>query len=54
MINHNSFSLRPPTGRGLLTAGFLMAALALSACETAEGFGQDVEDLGEDIQEEAD
>ncbi|HBU96368.1 MULTISPECIES: entericidin A/B family lipoprotein [Thalassospira] len=27
--------------------------LGLAACETAEGFGQDVEDAGEAIQEEA-
>tara|TARA_R100000988_G_C3939464_1_gene135475 strand:- start:369 stop:509 length:141 start_codon:yes stop_codon:yes gene_type:complete len=28
--------------------------LGLAACETAEGFGEDVEDAGEAIQEEAD
>tara|TARA_B100000519_G_C14232576_1_gene433154 strand:+ start:1037 stop:1177 length:141 start_codon:yes stop_codon:yes gene_type:complete len=27
--------------------------LGLAACETAEGFGEDVEDAGEAIQEEA-
>tara|TARA_R110002095_G_scaffold99608_1_gene87615 strand:- start:85 stop:318 length:234 start_codon:yes stop_codon:yes gene_type:complete len=27
--------------------------LGLAACETADGFGQDVEDAGEAIQEEA-
>ncbi|WP_175581431.1 entericidin A/B family lipoprotein [Thalassospira lucentensis] len=28
--------------------------LGLAACETAEGFGRDVEDAGEAIQSEAD
>lgn len=31
----------------------LLSALALSACNTAEGFGEDVEKVGESIQEEA-
>ena len=31
----------------------LFALVALSACETMEGFGQDVETAGETIQEES-
>lgn len=31
----------------------LFALLLLTACETAEGFGQDVENTGEFIEEEA-
>lgn len=31
----------------------LASALALAACNTAEGFGQDVENTGEAIEEEA-
>jgi predicted small secreted protein len=31
----------------------ILALLALAACETAEGFGQDVENTGEFIEEEA-
>ena len=35
----------------LVAAGTL--ALAAAACNTAEGFGQDVESVGEEIEEEA-
>ena len=31
----------------------LIALLALAGCETAQGFGQDVENTGEFIEEEA-
>jgi predicted small secreted protein len=31
----------------------VIAALSLSACETAQGFGRDVENAGETLQEEA-
>ena len=31
----------------------LSALLTLAACETTKGFGEDVETLGENIQEEA-
>jgi predicted small secreted protein len=39
----------------LLSMGFLMAALAgsLTACNTVEGAGKDIEEAGEEIQEEA-
>jgi predicted small secreted protein len=39
----------------LLSLGFLIAALAgsLSACNTIEGAGKDIEEAGEEIQEEA-
>lgn len=39
----------------ILSVGFLMAALAgsLSACNTVEGAGKDIESAGEEIQEEA-
>ena len=39
----------------LLPLGFLIAALAgsLSACNTIEGAGKDIEEAGEEIQEEA-
>jgi predicted small secreted protein len=39
----------------LLSLGFLMAALAgsLTACNTVEGAGKDIEEAGEEIQEEA-
>jgi predicted small secreted protein len=36
-----------------LTAALLTALLALGACNTMEGFGQDVENAGEEIEEEA-
>ncbi|NIY76826.1 entericidin A/B family lipoprotein [Thalassospira sp. HF15] len=35
----------------LMVLGF---GLALGACETAEGFGRDMENLGKTIQESAD
>lgn len=35
-------------------AGFLAAPLALTACNTAEGFGRDVEKSGEWIQKKTD
>ena len=31
----------------------MSALLVLAACETTKGFGEDVEDLGQTIQEEA-
>ena len=34
-------------------AAFLGLSLALAACETAEGFGQDVENTGQAIQDAA-
>lgn len=39
----------------ILSLGFLMAALAgsLTACNTVEGAGKDIEEAGEEIQEEA-
>jgi predicted small secreted protein len=39
----------------LLAFGFLIASLAgaLSACNTVEGAGKDLEKAGEEIQEEA-
>ena len=39
----------------ILSVGFLMASLAgaLSACNTVEGAGKDIEKAGEEIQEEA-
>ena len=39
----------------ILSLGFLFAALAgsLSACNTVEGAGKDIEEAGEEIQEEA-
>lgn len=39
--------------RSLLLPFSLLALVGLSACETAEGFGEDVENLGENIQEGA-
>ncbi|WP_081871573.1 entericidin A/B family lipoprotein [Parvularcula oceani] len=32
-------------------AAALLVVCGLSACETTEGFGEDVEDLGEEIQD---
>lgn len=46
-------SFSPQIVRTLLGIGLLMAILALGACETAEGFGRDVEHLGEEIEEKA-
>ena len=39
----------------ILSLGFLMAALAgsLTACNTVEGAGKDIEKAGEEIQDEA-
>ena len=39
--------------RNVVTISMLMLALALGACSTAEGFGQDVEDTGEYIEDKA-
>ena len=39
----------------ILFVGFLvMSAVALSACNTVEGFGRDLQDAGESIQGGAD
>lgn len=35
------------------TATLLFSGATLSACNTMEGFGQDVENLGEGIEDEA-
>lgn len=43
----------PQMVRAFLGVGLLTAILALGACETAEGFGRDVEHLGKEIEEEA-
>lgn len=40
--------------RSFLIPLSLLALVGLSACETAEGFGEDVENLGENIQDSAD
>ncbi len=40
--------------RSLLLPLSLLALIGLSACETAEGFGKDVENLGENIQDGSD
>ena len=37
-----------------LFAGLSALAILLSACETTEGFGRDVQDAGEEIEEAAD
>lgn len=37
----------------LRTMLLITALFGLAACETAEGFGRDVENLGEEIEEEA-
>jgi predicted small secreted protein len=37
----------------LLTASLLAGLLALGACNTMEGLGQDVENTGEALEEEA-
>lgn len=37
--------------RALLILTALMAPLGLAACNTTQGFGQDVEVVGEEIQE---
>lgn len=39
------------TKRLLAAAMVLGSGIALSACETAEGFGRDMEKLGQQIQE---
>lgn len=39
--------------RSLLSIALLLTGLALGACSTAKGFGQDVEDTGEYVQEKA-
>jgi predicted small secreted protein len=38
----------------ILCSALAGSALMLSGCNTSEGFGRDVESVGEDIQEEAD
>lgn len=45
--------LRDHVLRTTLLMGALVAALAVGACNTAEGFGEDVEDGGEAIQRSA-
>ena len=37
----------------LLFAALGLSATALAGCNTSEGFGEDVESVGEDIQDEA-
>ncbi len=39
--------------RNTLVLISLLGALAVAGCNTAEGFGQDVENTGEAIEEEA-
>jgi predicted small secreted protein len=39
--------------RNLLSTTMPLTALALGACSTAGGFGQDVEDTGEYVQDKA-
>jgi predicted small secreted protein len=38
----------------LLLTAFVGGMLAMTGCETAKGFGKDVEDTGKSIQKEAD
>jgi len=38
----------------LLVSALGLSAVALTGCNTSEGFGRDVESVGEDIQDEAD
>ncbi|MGE0117248.1 MAG: entericidin A/B family lipoprotein [Dongiaceae bacterium] len=38
----------------ILCSALAGSALVLTGCNTSEGFGRDVESVGEDIQEEAD
>jgi predicted small secreted protein len=38
----------------LLVSALGLSATALTGCNTSEGFGEDVESVGEDIQDEAD
>ena len=42
-----------PLTAALLAPVLGIALLALSACNTMEGFGQDMENAGEEIEEEA-
>jgi predicted small secreted protein len=37
----------------LLFSALGLSAMALTGCNTSEGFGEDVESVGEDIQDEA-
>jgi predicted small secreted protein len=37
----------------LLVSALGLSATALTGCNTSEGFGEDVESVGEDIQDEA-
>lgn len=37
----------------LLLSALGSSAIALTGCNTSEGFGEDVESVGEDIQDEA-
>lgn len=39
--------------RAILAVFSLMGLLAVAGCNTAEGFGQDVENTGEAIEDEA-
>lgn len=38
----------------LFAIGLLGASFALTGCNTSRGFGEDVEELGEEVQEAAD
>ncbi len=38
----------------ILCSALAGSALVLTGCNTSEGFGRDVESVGEEIQEEAD
>lgn len=38
----------------LLASALVLLAAGISGCNTSKGFGEDVESVGEDIQDEAD
>jgi predicted small secreted protein len=42
------------TKRNLMYAGLILAALPISACNTVEGAGKDVQSVGEAVEEGAD
>lgn len=47
--------MRTPASQGLIAALLLFAVVLMATgCETAEGFGEDMQSAGEEIEEEAD
>ncbi len=52
-LRHTS-TTNPGWRAGLAAVAFVIAAMAISGCNTVEGAGKDVESVGEAVQDAAD